>query len=64
MQFEALLQKFTEAVERGVGSRLADLFCEDGVYHDGFTVRSRGAWRFLRCWSSIFTAMPRTLHGG
>ena len=36
MQFEALLQKFTEAVERGVGSRLADLFCEDGVYHDGF----------------------------
>ena len=36
MQFETLLQEFTDAVESGVGSRLADLFCSDGVYHDGF----------------------------
>lgn len=36
MQFEDLLNAFTDAVESGVGTRLADLFCEDGVYHDGF----------------------------
>ena len=36
MQFEILLNDFTAAIEGGVGSRLADLFCEDGVYHDGF----------------------------
>ncbi len=36
MSFEALLNDFTAAIEGGVGSRLADLFCEDGVYHDGF----------------------------
>ncbi len=34
--FKALLAEFTAAVESGDGARLAALFCEDGVYHDGF----------------------------
>lgn len=36
MQFKTLLNDFIDAIESGVGSRLADLFCDDGVYHDGF----------------------------
>jgi uncharacterized protein (TIGR02246 family) len=36
MDFDSLLDEFTAAVESGAGSRLAALFCEDGVYHDGF----------------------------
>lgn len=36
MDFNALLDDFTAAVESGDGQRLAALFTEDGVYHDGF----------------------------
>jgi ketosteroid isomerase-like protein len=36
MEFAALLQEFTAAVEAGDGTRLASLFTEDGVYHDTF----------------------------
>jgi len=36
MNFQTLLNDFTAAIESGVGSRLADMFCDDGVYHDGF----------------------------
>lgn len=42
MNFETLLNDFTAAIESGVGTRLAALFCEDGVYHDGFYGPSRG----------------------
>lgn len=36
MSFNDLLGKFTAAVEAGDGKALADLFVEDGVYHDTF----------------------------
>lgn len=36
MDFIALLDRFTAAVEAGDGKALASLFTEDGVYHDGF----------------------------
>ena len=36
MTFDALLEKFTAAVEAGDGKALAALFTEDGVYHDTF----------------------------
>ena len=36
MTFDALLEKFTAAVEAGDGKGLAALFTEDGVYHDTF----------------------------
>lgn len=42
MDFESLLNDFTAAVENGDGQGLAGLFCEDGVYHDGFYGPSRG----------------------
>ena len=35
-EFEALLGRFTAAVERAGGDALAALFTEDGVYHDVF----------------------------
>jgi ketosteroid isomerase-like protein len=31
-----MLREFCDAVERHDGKRFADLFCEDGVYHDVF----------------------------
>lgn len=36
MDFQALLDRFTAAVEAGDGPGLASLFTEAGVYHDGF----------------------------
>jgi ketosteroid isomerase-like protein len=36
MEFAALLDEFTAAVEAGDGRRLAGLFTVDGVYHDTF----------------------------
>ena len=42
MDFEALLENFTNAIESGDGSALAALFTEDGVYHDGFYGANRG----------------------
>lgn len=36
MDFAALLEEFTAAVEAGDGRRLAALFTADGVYHDTF----------------------------
>ena len=36
MEFPALLKSFTDAVEAADGTRLANLFSEDGVYHDTF----------------------------
>lgn len=36
MGFEALLKEFTAAVEAGDGKRLANLFTDDGIYHDTF----------------------------
>jgi ketosteroid isomerase-like protein len=35
-QYEALLTKFTAAVEQDGGDALAALFTEDGIYHDVF----------------------------
>jgi ketosteroid isomerase-like protein len=42
MDFQSLLDDFTAAIESGDGQRLAQLFTEDGVYHDGFYGPSRG----------------------
>ena len=36
MDFEALVKNFCAAVEAGDGGRLAELFSEDGSYHDTF----------------------------
>jgi len=36
MDVKAMLQKFTVAVERHDGKGFAQLFTEDGVYHDAF----------------------------
>ncbi len=36
MSFQALLDRFTAAVEAGDGAALAELFTENGVYHDTF----------------------------
>jgi ketosteroid isomerase-like protein len=36
MDTTAMLREFRDAVERREGKRFADLFCEDGVYHDAF----------------------------
>ena len=36
MDATAMLREFCDAVERQDGRRFADLFCEDGVYHDAF----------------------------
>ena len=36
MDATALLREFCDAVEHHDGKRFADLFCEDGVYHDVF----------------------------
>lgn len=36
MDFKAILAEFCAAVEAGDGRRLANLFTEDGVYHDVF----------------------------
>ena len=36
MDATAMLREFCDAVERRDGRRFADLFCEDGVYHDVF----------------------------
>jgi len=36
MEASALLKEFTTAVERRAGKAFADLFTEDGVYHDVF----------------------------
>jgi ketosteroid isomerase-like protein len=36
MEFTALLDEFTAAVEAGDGGRLARLFTDDGIYHDTF----------------------------
>ena len=36
MDATAMLREFCDAVERRDGRRFADLFCEDGVYHDAF----------------------------
>ncbi len=42
MGFDTLLAKFTAAVESGDGRKLAALFCDDGVYHDGFYGAAEG----------------------
>lgn len=42
MDFPALLDRFTAAVESGGGQRLAELFTEDGAYNDGFYGPSTG----------------------
>jgi len=42
MEFAELLQEFTAAVEAGDGTRLANLFTEDGVYHDTFYGEFKG----------------------
>ena len=42
MDFQALLGRFTAAVEAGDGKRLGALFTEDGVYHDTFYGEFRG----------------------
>jgi len=36
MDTTVMLREFCDAVERHDGKRFADLFCEDGVYHDVF----------------------------
>ena len=36
MDATVILREFCDAVERHDGKRFADLFCEDGVYHDVF----------------------------
>jgi ketosteroid isomerase-like protein len=36
MDATAMLREFCDAVERHDGKRFADLFCQDGVYHDVF----------------------------
>ncbi len=40
--FNALLERFTNAIESGDGRALAALFTEDGVYDDGFYGANRG----------------------
>jgi ketosteroid isomerase-like protein len=42
MEVAALLKDFTSAVERRDGKAFADLFAEDGVYHDVFYGAFRG----------------------
>jgi ketosteroid isomerase-like protein len=42
MEFPALLQAFTAAVEAGDGTKLAALFTEQGVYHDTFYGEFKG----------------------
>lgn len=42
MDFPALLESFTAAVESGDGQRLAVLFTPDGTYNDGFYGPSTG----------------------
>ena len=42
MSFPDLLAKFTAAIEAGDGRALAELFTEDGVYHDTFYGEFKG----------------------
>lgn len=42
MDFEALLNDFTTAVETNDGAKLGALFADDGVYNDGFYGPFRG----------------------
>lgn len=42
MNFEQLVKNFCAAVEAGDGGRLAELFVEDGLYHDTFYGEFRG----------------------
>ncbi|HKI98234.1 MAG TPA: nuclear transport factor 2 family protein [bacterium] len=42
MDFATMLKEFTAAVEAGDGTRLANLFTEDGVYHDTFYGEFKG----------------------
>lgn len=42
MDFATLLKEFTAAVEAGDGTRLANLFTPDGVYHDTFYGEFKG----------------------
>ena len=42
MDFEALVKKFCAAVEAGDGGRLAELFMEEGSYHDTFYGEAQG----------------------
>jgi ketosteroid isomerase-like protein len=42
MNITAMLRTFCDAVERRDGKRFADLFTEDGVYHDVFYGAFRG----------------------
>jgi hypothetical protein len=36
MDATVMPREYCDAVERRVGKRFADLFCEDGVYHNVF----------------------------
>jgi hypothetical protein len=43
MNTSAMLKSFCDAVEQRNGKAFAELFTEDGVYHDVFAARSKAA---------------------
>jgi ketosteroid isomerase-like protein len=59
MDVQTLLSKFTDAVERRDGKGFAQLFAEDGVYHDVFYGAFRGRTKVAEMIDDYF---HRTAH--
>ena len=53
-EFEALLGRFSAAVEHDGGAALAALFCEDGIYHDVFYGPFKGRGEIARMLDELF----------
>ncbi len=49
VDFDAVLKRFTDAVEANDGEKLGALFTEDGPITTTFTDRSRGVVRLRTC---------------
>lgn len=60
--FEALLGRFTAAVEREGGAALADQFTEDGVYHDLFYGPNQGRAKIAEMLEEHFWAHGEDYH--
>jgi tetratricopeptide (TPR) repeat protein len=54
MDATLMLREFCDAVERHDGKRFADLFCEDGVYHDVFYGEFAGRTKIAEMIDDLF----------
>jgi len=59
MDVSALLKQFTSAVEQGDGKTFAELFAEDGVYHDAFYGAFQGRARIAELIEDWFRRTAR-----